>query len=115
MARMSGTLLAMGAALLPSAVLADPIPDPVIRIITEAARTGNPATLQTAIDLSKATNPRSIAEIDALVGNLRAQAEAARTATLASQGFFEGWKGEGEAGASVTTGTSKNKTLALGA
>lgn len=98
----------------PGFAFADPVPEPIVRIITEAANTGNAATLQSTVDLAKATNPRSVPEIDALVANLRAQADAARTARLSTQGFFEGWSGEGEVGASLTTGTSKNKTLALG-
>jgi putative salt-induced outer membrane protein len=55
-----------------------------------------------------------VAEIDALAGRLRGDAEEARIAKLRSQTFFEGWTGEGEVGASLTTGTSKNKTVALG-
>jgi len=98
----------------PSFAFADPVPEPIVRIITEAANTGNAATLQSTVDLAKSTNPRSIVEIDTLVANLRTQADAARTARLSTQGFFEGWSGEGEVGASLTTGTSKNKTLALG-
>jgi putative salt-induced outer membrane protein len=98
----------------PSFAFADPVPEPIVRIITEAANTGSAATLQSTVDLAKSTNPRSVAEIDALVANLRSQADAARTARLSTQGFFEGWSGEGEVGASLTTGTSKNKTLALG-
>jgi putative salt-induced outer membrane protein len=97
-----------------AAAWAAPIPDPIVRIITEAARTGNPVTLQSTIDLAKATNPNSVAEIDALAGRLRGDAEEARIAKLRSQTFFEGWTGEGEVGASLTTGTSKNKTVALG-
>lgn len=101
-------------AFLSRAALADPIPEPIVRIIAEAARTGNPATLQSTVDLAKATNPGSVAEIDDLAVQLRKEAEAARIAKLRSQTFFEGWKGEGEIGASLTTGTSNNKTLALG-
>jgi putative salt-induced outer membrane protein len=100
--------------LVPGLAFADPVPEPVVRIITEAANSGNGATLQTAIALAKATNPRSLPEIDALVANLQSQAAATRAARLSMQGFFEGWSGEGEIGASLTTGTSKNKTLALG-
>ena len=98
-----------------SLAFADPVPDPIVRLITEAARTGNPATLATAVDLSKKTNPRSVAEIDALVAGLKADAESARVARAREAGFFEGWKGEGEIGASLTTGTSKNTTVAVGA
>src|SRR5437660_12795011 len=90
----------------PSVVFADPVPDPIVRLITEAARSGNPAALATAVDLSKKTNPRSIAEIDSLVAGLKADAESARVARVREQGFFQGWSGEGEIGASLTTGTS---------
>lgn len=114
MARWHMIALALSAASISSAVLADPVPEPVTQIITEAAKTGNAATLQSVVDLAKKTNPRSLAEIDALVANLKQEADAARTAKLASQGFFEGWSGDGEVGASLTTGTSKDKTLALG-
>jgi len=100
---------------IPSVVFADPVPDPIVRLITEAARTGNPATLATAVDLSKKTNPRSVAEIDALVAGLKTDAESARVAKVREQGFFEGWSGEGEVGASLTTGTSKNTNVAVGA
>ena len=107
-------LVAAWAILIPMVASADPIPDPIVQIIREAAKTGNPATLQMTANLAKTTNPRSIAEIDALVAGLKQDAETARVAKLTSQGFFEGWSGEGEVGASVTTGTTKNKTLALG-
>jgi putative salt-induced outer membrane protein len=100
--------------LIPELASADPIPEPIIQIIREAAKTGNAATLQTTVNLAKTTNPRSVAEIDALVANLQQESEAVRTARLSTQGFFEGWKGEGEVGASLTTGTSKNKTVAVG-
>jgi len=108
-------ILAAGCAvLIPTIASAEPIPGPIVQIITAAAKTGNAAALKSTADLAKATNPRSVVEIDALVVNLQRKAEAARVATLRSQGFFEGWSGEGEVGASLTTGTSKNKTLALG-
>ena len=102
------------AVLIPQLAVADPIPEPIIQIITEAAKTGNAATLQTTVSLAKTTNPRSVTEIDLLVADLQRNAEAARVARVSGQGFFEGWKGEGEIGASLTTGTSKNKTVAVG-
>ena len=108
-------MLATACALfIPGIASADPIPEPIIQIITEAAKTGNPATLQTTVNLAKTTNPRSVAEIDALVASLQRQAEETRIARVSSQGFFQGWSGEGEVGASITTGTSKNKTVAVG-
>jgi putative salt-induced outer membrane protein len=85
-----------------------------VRLITEAAKTGNPANLDQAAALAKNAYPGSAAEIDALVANLRAEADAARIARLQQLGFFQGWTGEGEIGASETTGTARNTTVAVG-
>jgi putative salt-induced outer membrane protein len=93
---------------------ADPPPEPIVRLITEAAKAGNPIVLRDTADLAKKSYPASASEIDSLVANLQAQAEAARVALLREQDFFEGWSGEGEIGASQTTGTSRNTTVAAG-
>ncbi len=97
-----------------TSVHAEPPPEPIVRLITDAANSGDPAKLDQAAALAKSSYPRSAAEIDALVANLRAQAAAARLARLRELGFFEGWSGEGEVGASQTTGTARNTTIALG-
>ena len=97
-----------------TSVHAEPPPEPIVRLITDAANTGDPAKLDQAAALAKASYPGSAPEIDALVANLRAQAAAARLARLQAEGFFEGWSGEGEAGASQTTGTARNTSIALG-
>ena len=76
-----------------TSALAEPPPEPIARLITEAAKTGNPVLLKDTADLAKRTYPASAAEIDALIANLQAQAEAARVAKLQEQGFFEGWSG----------------------
>jgi putative salt-induced outer membrane protein len=96
-------------------VLAAPPPEPIVRLITEAARSGNAALLQSTADLAKKTYPASTAEIDGLVASLKANAETTRIARAREQGFFEGWTGEGEVGASLTTGTSRNTSIAVGA
>ena len=97
-----------------SAALAESPPEPIVRLITEAARSGNPAALKDIADLAKKTYPASVAEIDALLANLQVESEAARIARLREQGFFQGWSGEGEIGASQTTGTARNTTIAAG-
>lgn len=99
----------------PVAALAEPPPEPIVRLITEAARSGNAATLASMADLAKKTYPNSVMEIDVLVANLQAEAASSRLARARQQGFFEGWSGEGEVGASLTTGTSRNTTVAVGA
>jgi putative salt-induced outer membrane protein len=108
------TAVAIWLAVLPAAAFAAAVPDPIVRMITEAARTGDAQTLDITVDLAKRTNPGSVAEIDALVGGLRAEAESARLAALREQGFFEGWSGSGEIGVSLTSGTSENTNVAAG-
>ena len=114
MANRIWTIAAILSCALVTNALAEPPPEPIVRLITEAAATGNPVVLKDTVDVAKRTYPGSMAEIDALVANLQAQAEAARLARLQQLGFFEGWSGEGEIGASQTTGTARNTTVAAG-
>lgn len=97
-----------------SPLLAAPIPQGVEAMITAASDSGNADTLKTTVDLAKKTNPDSQAEIDALVAGLKKTAEAQRIAKLESEGFLEGWKGEGQAGLSVTTGNTEGRATSLG-
>lgn len=93
---------------------AAPIPEPVAAMIKAAAASGDAATLKTTADLAKKTNPDSVAEIDAMVAGLQQSAEDQRLAKLRTQGFFEGWHGQGQAGASISTGNTSSKGFALG-
>lgn len=51
---------------------ATPAPEPVAAMIAAASDSGNPATLAAVVQIAKATNPDSGAEIDALVAMLAA-------------------------------------------
>lgn len=107
-------LLASGSLLVPTALRAADMPPAVDRMIRAAAASGDPGKLATVADLAKQTNPDSGTEIDALVKSLNDAKEQARIAKLEKQDFFDGWRGQGEAGASVTTGNSKSTGLSLG-
>jgi putative salt-induced outer membrane protein len=93
-------------------VLAEPIPPAIDAMLNAAA--GNPDQLKVVADIAKQTNPASAAEIDAKVAAFAAAAAKAREEKLASQGFFEGWKGQGEAGGFISTGNTENRGLAVG-
>ena len=101
-------------AALPLAAKADPLPDSVAAMITAAADSGNAATLQATVDMAKKTNPGSTKEIDALVAQLQASAAARHRAQLETQGFFEGWTGQGQAGFSNSTGNTRSTAISLG-
>jgi putative salt-induced outer membrane protein len=104
---LTGVMLAA----LPTAALADAMPAAVDAMIRAAAASGDAAKLGAIVDVAKATNPTSAAEIDALAGSLAAEfaakAEAARLEKVRSQGFLEGWTGQGEVGLGKTGGNSK--------
>jgi putative salt-induced outer membrane protein len=113
---MRGALPTLAAALFlfSTAAHADPVPEKVADIIRAAANDGNPAELAAAIKFAKKANPRSVREIDVLAGQLQVAADAKHRAELLRRRFFDGWKGQGEIGASSSTGNTRSTTLALG-
>mgnify|MGYP005839528075 CR=1 FL=1 len=88
-----------------------PLPPPVSAMIEAAA--GDPAALKAVVDAAKKTNPQSMAEIDAMVAAIEARAAAEKAQKIASQTFFQGWSGEGELGAFLSTGNVEDVGLVL--
>lgn len=103
---------AVAAAVLAMPAAAAPLPPPVTAMIEAAA--GDEAALKAVVEIAKKTNPGSVAEIDALVARLAETAATQREARLAAQGFLEGWDGEGQAGAFLSSGNVDDLGLALG-
>jgi putative salt-induced outer membrane protein len=100
------------AIMLPAApAVAEPIPPAVEAMIDAAA---GPDQLKVVAEIAKKTNPASAAEIDAKVAAINAAAAKAREEQLASQGFLEGWGGQGEAGGFLSSGNTRNRGLAVG-
>jgi putative salt-induced outer membrane protein len=93
-------------------VAAAPLPDAVAAMLDAAA--GDEAQLKTVADIAKKTNPGSVAEIDAKLAEIAKAQAAAREEKLASQGFFEGWSGSGEAGAFLSSGNTDTQGVAVG-
>jgi putative salt-induced outer membrane protein len=92
---------------------ADPIPPRVLDMILSSAEHGDPE-LSMTVKVAKRTNPRSAREIERLAARLSAENAARQRARLMGRSFFEGWKGQGEIGASDTTGNTRSTSLALG-
>ncbi len=76
--------------------------------IAEMIRAADPAQLNTIAALARRTQPQAIAEIDAMVAEIRAaqEAEKERKRALATKGFTNGWEGEAAVGATFTTGNT---------
>jgi putative salt-induced outer membrane protein len=98
----------------PMAAAANPIPPSVEAMIRAADRGGDPTKIEVTVDMAKKAFPASGKEIDALAKGLRAASDRRHRAKLSRQGFFQGWKGQGQVGAGTTTGNSKSTTLSVG-
>ena len=97
-----------------ASVAAAPIPQGVAAMITAASESGDAAALKTTVDLAKKTSPDSTPEIDALVAGLKKKADEEHLAKLESQGVFEGWTGQGQAGGSINTGNTDGRATSVG-
>ncbi len=96
-------------------------PDPVGDMLAAAIVTGKDGDVEAVAKLAKATNPDLAGEIDARVVAYRAERKrlkddeaAAARAKLAAAKFWQNWKGEGQIGASQSSGNTKSAGLSAG-
>lgn len=91
---------------------------PVEAMIREAARSGDEKIVEAVVKVAVATNPddaEAIASLGAaLLADAKAKAAREHEAQLASQGLFEGWSGEGQLGAGLTSGNSDETSAVIG-
>jgi putative salt-induced outer membrane protein len=97
-----------------SRAFADPMPEAVSRMIATAAKSSDPAALDNVIKTAKAAYPESAKDIDSLVASIKNDAETAQKIKLAQQRYYQGWKGEGEVGATLSTGNTNTTDVAVG-
>lgn len=97
------------------------LPDPVRAMIDAAIAGGKDADVETVARLAKTTHPADGEEIDLLVAafqQARSKAKeeqaAAAHAKLASAKFWQNWKGEGQIGASQSSGNVKSAGVNVG-
>lgn len=83
-------------------------------MIDAALANGNEADVATVVKIAKQANPDQANDIDAMHTAWLADRAAKKQAELASAGMLDNWKGQGEAGAYLTTGNSDNSGVALG-
>ncbi len=96
-------------------------PDPVGDMLAAAIATNKDGDVEAVAKLAKATNPDLAGEIDARVIAYRAERKrlkdeevAAARAKLAAAKFWQNWKGEGQIGASQSSGNTKSAGLSAG-
>lgn len=97
------------------------LPAPVRAIIDAAIASGKADDVATVIKLAKLTNPGDEAEIDALLADFTVAKAMTDDATKAAEreqlkqaGFFDNWHGEGQIGASHSSGNSNSTGLSGG-
>lgn len=98
-----------------------PDPDPIRQMLAAAIASKKDGDVEAVGALAKKTSPDRIADIDAMLTDYRAkrtaekkaEADAAR-AKLAAAQFWQNWKGEGQIGASQSSGNTKSAGLSLG-
>lgn len=98
-----------------------PPPDPISEILAAAMASGRDADVEAVGQLAKNTRPDDAAEIEARLlayraerQRLRDEAAAAARAKLAAAKFWQNWKGEGQIGASQSSGNTKSAGLSAG-
>ncbi|HEY9217384.1 MAG TPA: DUF481 domain-containing protein [Phenylobacterium sp.] len=86
---------------------AAPLPQPVADMI--AAVADDPEALEAVVRAARKANPDSLAEIDPHVAEIGRRAKADKLAKAEDQGFFQGWTGKVELGASLSTGNTEDQ------
>jgi hypothetical protein len=88
---------------------------PQLRSMLDAAiASGNDADIDTIAKYLKQASPADAAEIDRTIGDHRAQIAAAKEEKLRHLGLLEGWKGEGQIGATQSSGNATTVGLTAG-
>jgi len=101
--------------------MAGPDADPIHQMLAAAMASKKDSDVEAVGSLAKKTNPDRIADIDTMLIDYRArrtaekkaEADAAR-AKLAAAKFWQNWKGEGQIGASQSSGNTRSAGLSLG-
>ena len=96
-------------------------PDPVGNMLAAAMASARDADVEAVGKLAKETNPENAAEIEERLlayraerKRLRDEAAAAERAKLAAAKFWQNWKGEGQIGASQSSGNTNSVGLSAG-
>lgn len=96
-------------------------PDPVGNMLAAAIASAKDADVEAVGKLAKETNPENAAEIEERLlayraerKRLRDEAAAAERAKLAAAKFWQHWKGEGQIGASQSSGNTDSAGLSAG-
>ena len=95
--------------------------DPIHQMLAAAMASKKDGDVEAVGALAKKASPERVADIDAMLTDYRAKREAekkaeadAARARLAAAKFWQNWKGEGQIGASQSSGNTKSTGFSLG-
>lgn len=108
-----GVMLAL-AGLLPAAVAHAELPPQLRTMLDAAIASGNDGDIDTLARYLKKASPDDAPEIDHIITDHRKQIAVAKQEKLAHQGVLEGWKGEGQIGASQSSGNTSTVGATVG-
>jgi putative salt-induced outer membrane protein len=96
-------------------------PDPVRNMLAAAIASGKDADVEAVAQVAKAASPEDAAEIEQRLlayraerKRIRDEAAAAERARLAAAKFWQNWKGEGQIGASQSSGNTESAGVSAG-
>lgn len=98
----------------PSLADAEPLPPEVQRMLDAAILSGRADRIDAVAGVARETYPQSAREVDAQIGTYRAEKEKRRLAALRNERFWQGWSGQGEFGASHSSGNDESVGVTLG-
>lgn len=115
MSRFCVTLCAaLAGTALPSVLFAKPLPTDAQRIIDAAILSGHADRIEAVAAVTRDVYPDSAQEIDAQIAAYKKEREKLRVAQLRQERFWEGWSGQGELGASTSSGNDESFGLTAG-
>src|SRR3546814_5358095 len=75
---------------------------------------GKPERIDAVAAVARETYPESVEEVDAQIAAYRGEKEKMRLAELRTERFWQGWSGQGELGASTSSGNSESVGVTAG-
>ncbi|API57919.1 hypothetical protein BSL82_00230 [Tardibacter chloracetimidivorans] len=93
---------------------AEPLPADAQRMLDAAILSGKPERIDAVAAVARETYPESVEEVDAQIAGYRGEKEKMRLAELRTERFWQGWSGQGELGASTSSGNSESVGVTAG-
>src|SRR3546814_8980991 len=93
---------------------AEPVPEDAQRMLDAAILSGKTERIDAVAAVASETYPESVEEVDAQIAAYRGEKEKMRLAELRTERFWQGWSGQGELGASTSSGNSESVGVTAG-